>query len=87
MGPERAGFPGDHQSGDSMGQGSNKQEGLHVEIPAYLYGLRLHALYQKRPSIYMYLPDNTVIFKNICIIFILFIYLFKFTIVYWFCHT
>ena len=61
MGPERAGFPGHHLFGDSMGQGSNKQKGLRVEMPPYLNGLRFHALYQKRPSIYVHLPDNIVI--------------------------
>ena len=56
MGPERAGFPGHHLFGDSMGQGSHKQKGLRVEIPAYLYGLRLHALYQNWPFFYVHLP-------------------------------
>ena len=61
MGPERAGFPGHHLFGDSMGQDSNKQKGLCVEIAPYLYGLRLHVSYQKRHFIYVHLPDNIVI--------------------------
>ena len=58
MGPERAGFPDHHLFGDSMGLGRNKQKGLPVGMPPYHYGLRFHALYQKRPSIYVYLLHN-----------------------------
>ena len=62
MGPERAGFPGHHLFGDSVGQGSNKRKGLCVEVPAYLYGLRFHALYQKWPSNHVHLPHNNVMY-------------------------
>ena len=62
MGPERAGFPGHHLFGDSVGQGSHKQKGLRVEMPPYLYGLRLRALYQKWPSNHVHLPHNNVMY-------------------------
>ena len=58
MGPERAGFPDHHLFGDSMGLGRNKQKGPPVGMPPYHYGLGLHALFQKRPSIYGHLLHN-----------------------------
>ena len=59
---QRAGFPGHHLFGDSLGQGSHKQKGLSVEMPPYLYGLRLHDLYQKWPSNHVHLPHYIVMY-------------------------
>ena len=49
MVPEREGFPGHHLFGDSVCMGSVKQKGRRVARPPYLYGLRFHSLYWKRP--------------------------------------
>ena len=58
MGPERAGFPDHHLFGDSICLGSKKQEGIPVGMPPYHFGLRFHALYWKRPSIFVHLLHN-----------------------------
>ena len=59
MGPERAGFPDHHLFGDSMGLGRNKQtEGTTCRNATLPLWLGFHALYQKRPSIYVHLLHN-----------------------------
>ena len=58
MVPEREGFPGHHLFGDSVCMGSVKQKGRRVARPPYLYGLRFHSLYWKRPCIHEHLLHN-----------------------------